>query len=66
MRRALAKDRKPNGYVRLFNSTEAQRKQAERKINKRDLRVNDLYQRAGMTRAGAVIWSHFPRITGKK
>lgn len=60
MRRALARDRKSGDFVRLFNSTEAQRKSAERQINKHDLRVADLYQRAGKANTGAMLWAHYP------
>lgn len=60
MRRALAKDSKPGDFVRLFNVTEAQRKQAERRVNRQDLRINEIYQRAETAKSGAVIWQHFP------
>lgn len=59
MRRALT-DGNRREFIRLFNQTEAQRRQAERKASKLDKRINELYQRAETAKTGAVIWQHCP------
>lgn len=59
MRQALTDEVKPE-YIRLFNLTEAQRLDTQRKISRRDLLVLDLYQQAQEARSGAMIWTHYP------
>lgn len=61
MRRALTSDFQRGEWIRLFNLTEAQRKQSERRIAKQDRRIMELYQRAGEAISSAGIWAHCPR-----
>ena len=60
MRRALSDGTTRGQWVRLFNLTEAQRRQSERKINRHNIRVIELYQRDHETPRGAVVWEHCP------
>jgi hypothetical protein len=66
MRQALAADFRRGDVVRMFNLTEAQRKQSERRISRKDSRVSELYQFSHETRTRrgkpgtSRIWQHVP------
>ncbi len=63
MRRALS-DGGSSDFIRLFNLTRAQRKQAERKLSKNDTsrkQITELYQRGEACKSGAIFWTHCPR-----
>jgi hypothetical protein len=62
MRQALTKDSQLIEWIRLFNLTEAQRRQSERRIAKQGRQIYDLYQRAGEAGSGAGIWTHCPQV----
>ncbi len=60
VRRALTAD-SSRDWVRLFNQTEAQRKQSEKRLAKQDRRVTDLYQYHHASQGGAHVWTHCPQ-----
>jgi hypothetical protein len=61
-RQALTMAFQPGEWIRLFNLTDAQLQQAERRIAKQDRRVSELYMHAGEAASGAGIWRHCPRV----
>jgi len=45
-----------SAYVRLFNFTPAQRKATEKKLNRTDTSVREIYEYSHVSKRGSLVW----------